>query len=170
MPNPSKIALGLGSNVGDRLANIRAAVRMIVEIGVGNMSVSSVYETPPWGNDEQGSFLNACIVLEAAFEPFVFLRKLKAIEKTIGRVPRERWGPREIDADILLWGDLCLQTPTLSIPHPFMHKRAFVLVPLAQIAPDMRHPLLKMTVCELLSGLAEEDEKDIKEIIKVGMI
>lgn len=167
MTNLSKIALGLGSNLGDRLANIRAAVNMILSAGVQNMSVSGVYETLPWGNEDQRRFLNACVVAETASDPFIFLQNLKAIEKRIGRVSRERWGPREIDADILLWGNMSLQTPTLSIPHPYMHRRAFVLVPLAQIAPNMKHPLLKMTVSELLSKL---EEKDTGEIIKVTVI
>lgn len=167
MWNPSKIAIGLGSNVGDRLGSIRRALGMVRELGVRNMKTSDVYETPPWGNESQHRFLNTCAVFEAAFEPFAFLRQLKAIEKKLGRVEREHWGPREIDVDILLWGELCLQTPTLSIPHPHMHRRAFVLLPLAQIAGDMRHPLLETTIADLLLKLGAGERDDVIRVIGV---
>ena len=163
----SKIAVGFGSNVGDRLGNIRRALRMVSTLDVRDVKTSDVYETPPWGNESQHRFLNACAVFEAAFEPFAFLQQLKTIERKIGRVEREHWGPREIDVDILLWGDLRLQTPTLSIPHPHMHRRTFVLVPLAQISGDMRHPLLEETVSDLLSKLNVEERNDVLRVIGV---
>lgn len=164
MCSPSKIALGIGSNVGDRLNNIRRALHTIATWDVRNMTASDIYETPPWGNESQGSFLNACATFEADFEPFALLRCLKTVERKIGRVEREHWGPREIDLDILLWGDLRLRTPTLSIPHPHMHRRAFVLIPLAQIARDMRHPILDVTIGTLLEKLDEENRLDIVRI------
>lgn len=167
MWNPSKIAIGLGSNMGDRLGNIRRALDMIVALDVRDIKTSDVYETPPWGNESQRRFLNACAVFEATFEPFAFLRQLKAIEKKIGRVEREHWGPREIDVDILLWGELCLRTPTLSIPHAYMHQRAFVLLPLAQIAGDMKHPVFERTVAELLSKLGTDEKKEVIRVIGV---
>lgn len=166
MCSSSKIALGIGSNIGNRLDNIRRALHTISTWNVHSMIVSDIYETPPWGNESQGRFLNACAVFETDFEPFALLRCLKAVERKIGRVEREHWGPREIDLDILLWGNLRLQTPTLSIPHPHMHRRAFVLLPLAQIAGDMRHPILGATVGELLEGLGEESRLGIVKVIQ----
>lgn len=167
MCSRSRVAVGLGSNVGDRLGNIKRALEMIAALGVKGMRVSDVYETPPWGNESQRRFLNACAVFDALCEPFALLRTIKTIEKKIGRVRRERWGPREIDVDILLWGDFRLRTPTLSIPHPNMHRRAFVLLPLAQIAGNMRHPLLSVSVAEMLAALEARERDDVIKIIEI---
>lgn len=159
-----RVAVGLGSNIGNRLGNINRALGMIAALGVSKMKASNIYETPPWGNESQRRFLNACVVFDAFCEPFALLREFKEIERGVGRVPREHWGPRELDVDILLWGDFCLRTPTLSIPHPYMHQRAFVLLPLAQIAEDMRHPLLGKSIRELLAAM---DPKELDGIVKI---
>jgi 2-amino-4-hydroxy-6-hydroxymethyldihydropteridine diphosphokinase len=132
-------ALSLGSNLGNRLENMRRAVDAMRPFG-RVAAKSNVYETPPWGMEGQGRFLNSCLLLETDLPPQRVLSEIKEIERSLGRVPRERWGPREIDIDILTFGDGILNGPDLVVPHPSMAERAFVLVPLADIAPDFRIP------------------------------
>ena len=132
-------ALPLGSNVGNRLDNIRQAVVLMKPLGKVTKR-STVYETPPWGVEEQPRFLNACVLLETDAPPKILLGKLKEIEQAVGRVERERWGPREIDIDILTYGGEVINEAELTTPHPRMRERAFVLVPLSEIAPDMKIP------------------------------
>lgn len=143
------IILGLGSNVGDRLQNLQSAVDKLSKIGE-IIKVSKVYETEPWGKTDQPAFLNACVKIECNLNPEDLLNKLKQIEKKIGRVERERWGPREIDIDILFYDDIVIESQRLTIPHPLLHERAFVLVPLNDIAPEFTHPKLNVVVSELL--------------------
>jgi 2-amino-4-hydroxy-6-hydroxymethyldihydropteridine diphosphokinase len=146
----SRAAVGLGSNKGDRLANVRTAVSLTRE-QVGRVTaVSDVFETPPWGVALQPRFLNACMIVEAELEPHGLLRKLKEMESDMGRLKKGKWGPREIDLDILLYDDVRIEDPILTIPHPYMHERAFVLLPLSEIAPDWVHPTTGLTVLELL--------------------
>lgn len=138
----SECALSLGANVGDRAANLRAAVRMI-ETRVGSVTAKSdIFETPPWGDEDQPAFLNACMIVETTLDPRSLLAALKGIEREIGRRPSRRWGPRAIDIDILTFGDIEISLPDLTIPHKDMHERAFVLVPLAQIAPSIAREML----------------------------
>lgn len=138
----SACALSLGANIGDRAANLRAAVRMI-EIVVGSVTAKSdIFETPPWGDEDQPAFLNACIIVETTLDPHALLVALKEIEREIGRAPSRRWGPRAIDIDILTYGDIEISHPDLTIPHMNMHERAFVLVPLDQIAPSTARDML----------------------------
>ena len=144
-------ALSLGSNMGNRLDNIRQAVALMTPLGEVTKR-SAVYETPPWGVDEQPRFLNACVLLETDAPPKKLLNKLKEIEQAVGRVERERWGPREIDIDILAYGGEVINEAELTVPHPRMRERAFVLVPLSEIAPDMKIP---PDDCEV-SGMARE--------------
>ncbi|MDR3354180.1 MAG: 2-amino-4-hydroxy-6-hydroxymethyldihydropteridine diphosphokinase [Synergistaceae bacterium] len=149
-------AVGIGSNKGDRLANIRTAVSMTRE-RVGTVTaVSDVFETPPWGVALQPRFLNACMIVEAEISPRALLAKLKEIENDMGRLKRGKWGPREIDLDILFFDDIRTNEADLVIPHPYMHDRAFVLLPLSKIAPDWIHPALGMRVSELLQNITAE--------------
>jgi 2-amino-4-hydroxy-6-hydroxymethyldihydropteridine diphosphokinase len=142
------IALGLGSNVGDRMANLQNAVDELSMIGKVS-AVSNVYETEPWGKTDQSKFLNACVQIETVEELYSLLYKLKQIEIQLGRVERERWGPREIDIDILFYHDQQISSQRLTVPHPLLHERPFVLIPLLEIAADFVHPVLGKTISEL---------------------
>ena len=118
---------------------------------------SKVYETPPWGYENQPAFLNMAVKCETNLEPESLLKRLKQLEVQLGREQSFRWGPRLIDIDILFYNDLILESESLTIPHPRLHERAFVLVPLADIAPDFIHPVLKKTIKELLAGVNMDD-------------
>ncbi|MDR1482175.1 MAG: 2-amino-4-hydroxy-6-hydroxymethyldihydropteridine diphosphokinase [Synergistaceae bacterium] len=146
----NRAAIGLGSNKGDRLANIRTAASMVGERVGALTAASGVFETPPWGVALQPRFLNACVIAEADMNPAGLLSKLKEIENDMGRLKRGKWGPREIDLDILLFDDIQMNEPDLIIPHQYMHERPFVLLPLSEIAPDWIHPTSGMSVSELL--------------------
>jgi len=138
--------LGLGSNLGDREANIRRALELLPLRGARVLVASPLYETEPWGVLDQPRFLSAACVVHTSDMPHQLLRHLKEIERCLGRVPSVRYGPRPIDLDILLYGDLCIRTATLTIPHPGMLQRATVLVPLADIAPQVVHPITGLTI------------------------
>ncbi len=130
-------ALSLGSNVGNKIANIRSAIaRLDGEAGIEIEAVSHLYKTAPWGKTDQDWFINACIRGSTSLAPQALLRRCQAIEIQVGRLPGVHWGPRIIDIDILYAGDAALQTAELTLPHPEMLKRAFVLLPLAEIAPE----------------------------------
>ena len=152
--------IGFGSNIGDRLAHIGNAIHALSETeGIALQRVSSVYKTDPVGYTAQSEFLNGVAAIQTSLSPLSLLHTLKNIETAIGRQHRIRWGPREIDLDILIYGDLCLHTEKLVIPHPEMHRRRFVLVPLAEIVPDLVHPVFQETVQTLLERL--EDDKSV---------
>ena len=152
--------IGFGSNIGDRLAHIQNAIHTLSKTeGITLQKISSVYKTDPVGYEAQAHFLNGVAAIQTDFPPLSLLHALKNIETTAGRQHRIRWGPREIDLDILIYGDLYLQTEKLIIPHPEMHLRRFVLVPLAEIAPDLVHPVFQETVQTLLNSL--EDDKSV---------
>jgi len=140
--------VGLGSNLGDRDALIRSAAGQI-----GARRLSSVIETEPWGVVDQPPFLNAVAEVETTLDARTFLDGLLAVERSLGRERTgERWGPRAIDLDLLLFGDVRLDEPGLRVPHPFLHERRFVLEPLAELAPDLEVPG-RGTVHALLAGL-----------------
>ncbi len=144
--------LGLGSNLGDREWNLAYALKMISQQAEVE-KVSSVYETDPVGFEDQPKFLNAVCCIATSLSPERLLSLAKQIEAEMGRTPSFRNAPRVIDIDILFYDDEVLSLPGLEIPHPRVAERAFVLVPLSEIAPGLVHPVLKKTVMELLEGL-----------------
>lgn len=153
--------LGLGSNIGDRQANIIEAIKRLNAIpGIVIVNRSSIYETEPIGYKDQGWFINAVIGAKTSLSPRNLLDVCLRIEGEMGRIRRTEKGPREIDIDILLYGDLAVDEAGLKIPHPFMHVRRFVLVPLLEIAPDLCHPILKKSVKALLMDLGDTGRVD----------
>ena len=152
-----KIAyLSLGSNQGDRRQNLEAALQHLRELGE-LAAVSSFYETEPIGVTRQEWFLNCAAALETEYMPRQMLARVLAIEKAMGRRRTKAKGPRNIDIDIVLFGNAVVKAANLDIPHPAMHQRRFVLAPLAEIAPAARHPVLHRSVRELLEALPQGD-------------
>jgi 2-amino-4-hydroxy-6-hydroxymethyldihydropteridine diphosphokinase len=164
MDNPSdkqNVFLLLGSNLGERSQILRSAVALIAErVGV-IQSVSSVYETAPWGILEQPAFLNQALSVSTMLMPEEVLRIILDIEHELGRVRYERWGARVIDIDMLYYSDWALDSARLTVPHPRLHERRFVLVPLHEIAPDFIHPLFLKTTKQLLDEC--QDPGDVEK-------
>ena len=152
----ARVFIGLGSNEGERLDHVSRAVRRLARTeGIRVVQMAPVYATEPVEGPPQPDFLNSVVEIETAIPPAELLRLLKAMERESGRKPStERWGPRVIDLDILMYGDQVVAEPDLTIPHAHMHARRFVLEPLAQLDPALRHPVLGRTVSELLADLA----------------
>lgn len=164
-----RVYLGLGSNVGDRLAMLRAAVQRLREsAGISVVSASRLYETEPW-EDEPGRttgertwHLNCVVAVETSLEPRALLERVRAIEEALGRArsggtpEAQRFTPRTVDIDILFYGERVISVPDeLHVPHLLLHERAFVLRPLAEVAPDLRHPTLYQTVREMLAEVED---------------
>ena len=148
--------IGLGSNLADREGTIEEAVGLLrAEPGIEVVSVSSLRETEPWGRVAQPAFLNGAVALETTLEPRALLGVLLDVERRLGRVRDERWGPRTIDLDLLLYGDVVLDEPGLTVPHPLLHERAFVLEPLQELDPELAVPG-RGSVADLLAALAGE--------------
>jgi 2-amino-4-hydroxy-6-hydroxymethyldihydropteridine diphosphokinase len=162
----STVYIAIGSNLGERRANCKKAVQLLASVGEV-LSVSPLYDTAPWGVTKQPRFLNGAVLLSTTLSPVGLLAELKSIESKMGRVKasEERYGPRIIDLDIIFFDDIVKDVEAeegLVLPHPRMHERAFVLKPLADIAPEVIHPKLKKSVRELLAALPAEDRENIK--------
>lgn len=154
--------IGFGSNIGDRLTYIQNAICSLSESdGIVLQEISSLYETEPVGSIAQDRFLNGVAAIQTDYTPHYLLQLLKDIEKSVGRQHRKRWGPREIDIDILIYSNIRINTPELVLPHPEMHIRRFVLVPFAEITPDVIHPVFNVSIQTLLERLA--DDKSVEK-------
>jgi 2-amino-4-hydroxy-6-hydroxymethyldihydropteridine diphosphokinase len=147
----SKVFLGIGTNLGNRKANLRKAREMIGEYIGRILNSSSVYETAPWGFEAENDFLNMVMEVETNLSPSEIMKKIADIESKLGRErDQDRYSSRVIDIDIVLYDDLAINENGLKIPHPLMHERKFVLVPLCELAPDMIHPVLEKSMSVLL--------------------
>jgi len=158
------VYLSLGSNVGDRAKNLKDAIAALADAGVEVVRVSSIYETEPVDLREQPWFLNCVVEAQTNLPPLGLLEALRAIEARLGSKKLVPKGPRVIDVDILLYGAETIDTPELQVPHPRMHLRRFVLAPLAEIAPQSRHPVSRLTAAEMLARAA--DKSQVRVVVK----
>lgn len=155
---PAHVYLLLGANLGDKHQTF-AQARQYVAGQVGAIvRQSGLYETAAWGIADQPTYLNQVLVVATDLEPAAVLAQTQVIEQRLGRVRVEKWGSRVIDIDLLFYDDLIINTPTLTLPHPLLHQRRFTLVPLAEIAPNLVHPVLKQPVSALLANCPDESE------------
>ena len=156
------VFIGLGSNLGNRTENCLLAIELLSNFTIIK-SVSSFYETEPVGNEDQPKFINAVAKLNTLLSPLNLLNSLKEVENQLGRERNEKWGPRTIDLDILIYEDFLLDSQEITIPHKDLNKRRFVLEPLCEIEPWLEHPGLKMTMSNILKNLEDE-----REVVIVG--
>jgi len=158
--------LSLGSNLADRAAHVEQAIRRLEAIGKVTAR-SSLYETEPMEMKNQPWFLNCAIAFETRMSPQQLLEATLSIEQSMGRMRLAPKGPRIIDIDLLLFSDYVENSTTLTVPHPALHRRRFVLEPLAEIAPDVRHPVLKKTVREMLESLPLSDDGAVRKLTEI---
>jgi len=157
----AKVFLSLGSNVGDRLTNIQQAASMLsIDNNIKILKTSSFYETEPWGNKKQAWFINAAMAIETSLSPEELLKCFQNIELKLGRKRGlfKKWQERTIDIDILMYDDKIINTQNLIIPHPYMHERAFVLVPMLEVKPDLVHPVFNKTISQLYDELSNPED------------
>jgi len=157
----NEVYLQLGSNIGDRLDNLDQSIKIITE-RIGNvLEKSSVYESTPWGVENQRNFLNQVIFVKSNFDPYTILDLVLQIEKDMGRIRIEKWGERIIDIDILFIDDLIIESENLCIPHEFIAKRKFVLQPMCEIASAFIHPKLNKTISQLLEECIDDEKVNV---------
>ncbi len=157
-----RVFLGLGTNLGDKKQNLIQAIEELSLVLGNNINVSSFIESEPWGFSSQNRFMNCVVEYSTTMQPEELLRTTEKIEHKLGRISKSAnniYSDRIIDIDILLYADEIIETPVLTIPHPLMHKRQFVLEPLAQIAPQIIHPILGESIEKLLRNLNNENSK-----------
>ncbi|TDX00750.1 2-amino-4-hydroxy-6-hydroxymethyldihydropteridine diphosphokinase [Dinghuibacter silviterrae] len=158
----NEVILLTGGNLGDRQA-LLAAARDLVGRDIGPVrKASSLYETAPWGNQDQPAFLNQVLIVDTALSPGAVLERIGSIEAALGRNRAEKWGPRLMDIDILFYGRAIIDTAELRVPHPEIANRRFVLAPLAEVAPELVHPVSGVTVAELLA--ATPDTLEVRRV------
>lgn len=156
------VYVGLGSNLNDKIKNLNEAIDLIAENSrINVLGRSSIYQTEPVGIKEQPYFLNMVLEIETALSPFELLDFLQGVERTMARKKEIRWGPRNIDLDLLLYEDEVINSEKLILPHPRMHLRKFVLMPLAEVARDKIHPVYKKTITNLLQNLKEDSKIEL---------
>ncbi len=156
------VCLHLGSNLGDRIHHLNQAIKQI-EQHIGNVySISNLYETDAWGNESQDDFYNLALLLATDLPPVIVLEQLLAIEDELGRIREERWGPRIIDIDLIYYDDCVIDIKNLKVPHPRLHLRKFVLIPLMDIIPFFVHPTFRQTTRELLAW--SQDDLEVREL------
>lgn len=162
-----RVFLGLGSNIGERQLLLNRAAAELKRLDRTKVIwSSSVYEAEPFGKKDQPKFLNAVVELETNLAPLELLEQVKGIERRIGRTPTEKWGPREIDLDILLYDGVVHNDENVTVPHPELGKRKFVLVPFREIAPDVVHPITGMTI-EEMANACTDGGKVVKTLHKI---
>lgn len=162
-----QVLLSLGSNLGNRVENLQAALQALAAVkGVELVTASGLYETAPWGVVEQPAFVNMAAIVETDLDPLELLAVIKVTESALGRTLERRWGPRLIDIDIVLWDGMIVDTPELTMPHRDFRRRAFVLIPSAEIAGNWRDPETASTVRELADALAPSD--DVRKLDAAG--
>lgn len=159
---PQRVFIGLGSNLGDRVANLREAVRRLGAV-LAVERVSNLYVAAPLGYVRHDAFINAVVQGATAVKPMELLRDLQQIERAMGRRIGVEYGPRPIDLDILLFGSMQMETLELTLPHPRLAQRAFVLKPLAELAPDLMHPVMYYTMAQLLQDVDDADQVQLYE-------
>ena len=161
----NSVYIGIGSNQGDALANCTAAIDHICASGRNRLlKQSSYYRTEPWGNSNQDDFINLVIKVQTSFTPFALLHFLQEVEKKLGKNRTVHWGPRTIDLDILFYNNDVLTSSDLTIPHPHIAGRRFVLIPLQEIDPYLEHPVHRKTISQLLDKL--DDDKGVTKLDK----